>query len=133
MCKSIQCGVVLIVAVMAQPGAGASERRSPNDSPLFCNLNALTAAERTRHQELTRRLFDAVGEHRRLADGFTFRVDGQRFPIVDLAEWIVLERRCCPFFRFQFDLQPGKDSLWISLRGPKGAREIIEAGLPALN
>ena len=47
-------------------------------------------------------------------------------PVVDIAEWIALERKCCPFFRFRLDVKGKDDIVDLSLQGSEGVKKFIE-------
>ena len=52
--------------------------------------------------------------------------------VVDAAQWIDLERRCCPFFNFQLDLQGGDGMLRLSLAGREGVKQFITVDFRSL-
>ena len=64
-------------------------------------------------------------EREELPDGFAYRFAPDDAILLTLAEFIARERLCCPFFRFQLDLEPG-GPLWLRLTGSDGAKELIE-------
>jgi hypothetical protein len=90
---------------------------------LVCKLDALTPAERTRSAALLSELRAAMAERAELGDGWAFRLRaGASLPGV--AEWIALERRCCPFFRFQLDVDGDEGPVWLRLTGD-GVKEFL--------
>ena len=90
-------------------------------SPFACNLKALTPDQRTRHAKLTRDLLAGVTERRELPDGYAFRIHAA---LSDAGEWIALEHKCCPFFRFRLDVA-GEE--WLSIQGTEGVKQFIAA------
>src|SRR5436190_24355910 len=66
-----------------------------------CTIGALTRAERTRHAETSRRLLSAIRERTELVHGYGFRLPPES--LLTAAQWISLERRCCPFFAFEVE------------------------------
>jgi hypothetical protein len=102
-------------------------------TPLACNIGAFTAAERDRYQTLTRSMISKTAERRELPDGYSFRIDLSKASIVDAAEWICYERRCCPFFRFQLEILAGDGGVWLSLAGDAGVKEFIIREFGLLN
>jgi len=95
-------------------------------NPLACRVRALDAAQRRRQQ----RLLDTVrrtafGQHE-LPDGIALRFTADAAAFVQLAEWISLERRCCPFLEFTLEWK-GDDSVSLRLTGPPGGKEFIAA------
>jgi hypothetical protein len=88
-------------------------------------LDALTPAERARSAELLGELRAAMAERSELGDGWEFRLrDGTS--LARVAEWIALERRCCPFFRFRLDVEGEDGPVWLRLTGA-GVREFLAA------
>jgi hypothetical protein len=47
--------------------------------------------------------------------------------IQKIAEWVTLERLCCPFFNFELDVNQGDNSVWLKLTGREGVKQFIEA------
>ena len=83
-----------------------------------CNLAALTKTERATHRELTQRLLGAVEERRELQSGYAFRLPAKT--LLTAAQWVSLERRCCPFFAFELVLTKDGGPLWLRISGAKG-------------
>lgn len=69
------------------------------EQPQFaCNVFAMSAEQRARYPALRQRLNENLIETRELPNGYAFR-----HPIdllMTAAEWVDLERLCCPFFKF---------------------------------
>lgn len=75
---------------------------------LACQLDVFDAAERRRYESLRERLGERrLGIHE-VPDGVAIIYPGEPEIFRDAAEWITLERRCCPFlsFRLEFDAEP---------------------------
>jgi hypothetical protein len=92
------------------------------DKPIACDLNAIPSDLRQGHINLTESLFAQVEAREALADGYRFR-----FPAALLqtaAQFVSLERLCCPFFTFNLDVSD--DRLWLRLTGPEGTKELLE-------
>ena len=121
---AVVAGTVALSAIVGQTGSTQSE------SPFFCNLQALSAAERNEHLQLTRRLAESILKTMEVADGYAFEVDRHRMSIKDLAAWTEFERRCCPFFDFTLELRRENGPLTLRLTGRVGVKEFILAELP---
>ena len=104
----------------------------PAEIPIACDLNALTPAERERRRTLVGALAQAIVGRAELDHGFELRVDLARLDLPVLAEWIALERRCCPFLHFRVELAAGDSSLTVALSGGEGVKDFLRAemGLP---
>ena len=92
---------------------------------LVCKLDALTPAERARSAALRRELQAAMVERAELGDGWAFRLRGGA-SLPGVAEWIALERRCCPFFRFALEVDGESGPVWLRLTGD-GVKEFLAA------
>jgi hypothetical protein len=104
---------------MANDGCCASE------SPLACDLGAISASDRPRYNELRRAVAASVVGKRELPDGLAIQIDTARIALPQLAEWISFERKCCPFFEFRIDLAAESGPVWLSLTGRTGVKEFI--------
>ncbi len=103
-----------------------------NQAPFACNLKAFQPEQRQRWRFLLDKLYTAAAENRELADGYSFRIDTGKEPLGELAEWVELERRCCPFFDFELAVHGEDGTVWLSLKGRPGVKQFIEADMPAL-
>ncbi len=70
--------------------------------PVFaCNLKAISAAERPRYNELVKRIRSAIWDRNEISEGYAFKLDSKIVTLPEAAEWIVMERLCCPFLMLQ--------------------------------
>jgi hypothetical protein len=127
---------ILPAVVLAVPAAAAVAQEA-----LVCNVAALTAAQRERHQKLGRMLRSAVVEKAELENGYVFALDlvrlpadsaGDPFCVVEVAEWVDLESRCCPFLSFGIEVEPKGKAIRLRLTGGKGVKEFLESELGML-
>ena len=93
--------------------------------PVACDLNALTLAERERRHTLAAALMRAIVSSAELANGFELRLDSTRLDLSSLAEWVALERRCCPFLHFRIELEPADGEATLALTGADGVKEFL--------
>ncbi|HEY2487750.1 MAG TPA: hypothetical protein VGI36_21620 [Candidatus Binataceae bacterium] len=100
--------------------------------PIACDLNALTPAERERRRTLVGALAQAIVDRAEVDHGFELRVDAAKLDLPALAEWIALERRCCPFLNFTIELAAGDGPVTVALSGADGVKDFLRAemGLP---
>jgi len=95
--------------------------------PLICNLGALTADEQRRRAALAAELTAAFREVRETADGYAARLDDDAALCRLALEWLLLERRCCPFFDLRLTLDAGNGPVWIHFAGGPGVKEFLAA------
>jgi hypothetical protein len=102
------------------------------DPPIVCNLKALTSDQRKQLEQIGEHAISAITASRELNDGYSFQVDPRRASLTDVAEWLDLWRRCCPFYEFQIDFHAADASLWLSVKGRTGVKEYIPLDSPRL-
>ena len=113
-----------------QPGGEnkmTAQETKPIEGPFFCSLTALTVAERLHHKDLSQKLHTGVKEIRELSDGYAFRLSGERQNIAMVAEWISLERLCCPFFTFQLEIGSDPNPIWLRITGAEGVKQFMQS------
>jgi len=119
---AIVTGMLSLVAALALQTSGGQ-----TETPFFCNLKALTPAERTEHQQVTARMMGSLRNTRELPNGYAFELDAAHFPIKDLATWVDFEHRCCPFFDFHIEWRRENGPVRLQLTGREGVKDFIRA------
>ena len=126
--------VVLMCLAAAASTAGC--RRAPASSsaeadaiPIACKLGVFTPGERARQQELREEVTKAVVGVDEVDDGYRLRFPDDPAVLSRVAEWIPLERRCCPFLSFAIDWPAGKGGPSLHLGGRPGVKEFLAAEL----
>ena len=102
---------------------------NPHQSPIACQLNALTPEERKRRAELFSALSRSAEELRELADGYAMRFAPDRETWMRLAEFIALEKQCCPFMAFSLAADEENGPLWLRITGREGTKGFLSAEL----
>ena len=93
-------------------------------------MDALGASGRARHAALVAELASAGPAVEELAEGFAFRFPSRPYLFLRVAEWIGLERECCPFLAIRLELEHANRSLRVSVTGPAGTKDFLRAELP---
>jgi len=101
--------------------------RPPDPPPLACRMDAMDAAQRARHTEILTRLRSRVLEVRELADGFAFRLPAAEWSAA--AEFVSLERLCCPFLGFILEQERDAGPIHLRLTGRDGVKEFLRKEL----
>ena len=100
------------------------------NTPIACDMTALNSEQRDRHGVLSSQLAQRVEAVEELADGYAFRyrADGGADASlwITVAEYVDLERRCCPFFKFTLEKSPASDSVRLCLTGGEGVKEFLK-------
>ena len=110
------------------PSAGNGETQmTTTQSNFYCNSKALTPEERAHHKQLTEKLLAARKEIVETAKGYEFQFSPKNVSLAELAEWVVAESKCCPFFDFHIDLENEGNLLCLRLTGEEGIKAFIRA------
>ena len=96
-------------------------------SKFYCNIKALTAEERARHKQLSEKLMAARKEIVETEKGYEFQFSPSDVSLAELAEWVVAESKCCPFFDFHIDLENQGKLACLRLTGEEGIKAFIRA------
>jgi hypothetical protein len=96
-------------------------------SPFACKMDAIETDKRPQHIATARHLFSAVSEIKELTDGYAFRLPNEADVLVKVAEFISLERLCCPFFDFTLEVEREGGRVWLQLTGREGVKPFIQA------
>jgi len=62
--------------------------------------------------------------------GYEFQYRPADVTLVELAEWVVAEGKCCPFFDFHIDLEREGALLCLRLTGDEGIKGFIRSEFP---
>ena len=95
------------------------------ESPIACVLAALDPDQRQRHQRLIGELRTVVTSVTELSDGFALRLRDDDTTWMNTAEFITLERRCCPFLGFTLDSEREQGSYCLRITGRPGVKEFL--------
>lgn len=99
------------------------------DAVLACRIDALGPEQRERHAGLLRELAGAVSSVDELPDGVSVRFPMRPYLFLRLAEWMELERACCPFLQFGLVFENRVPTMRLDLRGPEGVKDFLRAEL----
>ncbi len=99
------------------------------ERPIICRLDAFTAPQARRHKGLWGQIERRVAAIEEQEEGYRIR-----FPLDDglfvlLAEFVTLERLCCPFLDFAIELMPVQDIMHLTLSGGEGVKEFLRLEL----
>ena len=127
----------LAVPATAGAAAGGSEIVAGQEKgaitvqgKFYCNIKALTPAERARHKQLTEKLISVRKDVVETEKGYEFQYGPADVTLAELAEWVVAEGKCCPFFDFHIDLEHEGALLCLRLTGAEGIKAFIRSEFP---
>lgn len=91
--------------------------------PVVCTLTPDTIA--TRKAGLLPGLVQRADSREETGDGFRFRLPPDALSAV--VATVDAELQCCRFLRFRITVEPDGGPIWLSLSGPAGTREFLDA------
>lgn len=135
--RIVATGIALAVAILAGaarsaiahflPAAADPSQQEATHSKFYCNIAALTPAERAHHTLLTAKLMAVRKETVESPKGYEFQFSPSDVTLAELAEWVVAEGKCCPFFDFHIDLENEGKLLCLRLTGDEGIKAFIQS------
>src|SRR5688572_10012225 len=95
------------------------------DTPLVCNMDVFTPAQRESHILTTTELIRAVQSVNGVENGYELQFPNENEFITQIAEFISNERLCCPFLNFTLKVTSDHEPLTFTLTGPLGTQEFL--------
>ncbi|HMD31361.1 MAG TPA: hypothetical protein VKG84_05600 [Candidatus Acidoferrales bacterium] len=126
---------ILLLGLLAgsQAGTTTAPRQANQGSaekiettPFYCNMHGLNPEQRKRKTELDGILRGTRTGARELPDGFEFQFPADPATFRTVAEWVVMERACCPFFDLELRLEREGGPFWLRLTGREGVKKFIK-------
>ena len=105
--------------------SGLALGAQPPQPALACNSAAISTPERARYNGLMRKIKSAVRHQHHLPDGYAWQLDGAVATMPEVAEWMSMERRCCPFLTLQLEAAGGGMDFAVKLTGPDGVKAFL--------
>ena len=102
------------------------------ESPLACDMTAIAPDQRPQHLATSRELFSRIEEVRELSNGYEFRLADDPALISKLAEFVSLEKLCCPFLNFVIEIEAEGGPVWLRLTGRDGVKAFIREEISGL-
>jgi hypothetical protein len=90
-----------------------------------CDPKAMNKSERERYQGLREKLEQAMEETKELVNGYAFRWRSEVVSLLELAEFVEKERKCCPFFDFEIGVARECGPVWLEITGREGVKKFL--------
>lgn len=102
-------------------------------SPIACGLSVLSERQRDRLDELAGSVLSRVDHVVELDDGYALAFVGASVDlIVEVAEFLALDRLCCAYMRHGLICDAGPGLTWLELTGASDAKQAIAADVGRL-
>jgi hypothetical protein len=113
------------IPMQTSAGTDGTATQTTQSSDFSCDMNALTAAERTHHRRLTEKLISSRTAIVETEKGYEFQYSPSTVTLAEVADWVVNEGKCCPFFDFHIDLEQRGHLICLRLTGEEGIKPLI--------
>jgi len=121
-------GAAALPARGATPTQESKEKQmTTTQSKFYCNIKALTPEERAHLKQLAEKLTAARKAVVEMKKGYEFQFSPSNATVAELADWVAMESKCCPFFDFHIDLENEGKLLCLRLMGEEGIKQFIRA------
>jgi hypothetical protein len=134
--KACSCAGTALALLLVIHGAEAAPRQTSQavaskaaqateGNKFYCNVKALSPEERAHHKEVTDKLIAGRREIVETPRGYEFQFSPATVSVLELAEWVTTEEKCCPFFYFHIDLEKEGTLVCLGLTGEEGIKASI--------
>jgi hypothetical protein len=105
---------------------------SKAQSPIACDMSVLSPAQRETHLATSRELFSKVQTITELPEGYEFQITDEPNALVKLAEFVTLEKLCCPFLNFAIEVAAEGGPVTLRLTGREGVKAFVREEINGL-
>lgn len=105
---------------------------SKAQSPIACDMSVLSPTQRQTHLATSRELFANVQAIKELPDGYEFQFAEDPCALKKLAEFVSLEKLCCPFLNFAIEVAAEGGPVTLRLSGREGVKAFIREEISGL-
>ena len=101
---------------------------SQQPDPIFaCNVQAIPQEFRPTHQANTEHILASTQEVRELSTGYALRLPNETDMLHTIVAFMSYERLCCPFFRFELEVEPEQGPIWLRLTGNTDVKAFLQS------
>ena len=132
-CAAVGAGLLLgarVAPVRAQQskvGEQAENQVPEERSPFYCNTKSLSKEEWAHKGQISEKMRSARVEIKELPNGYAFRYQPGGVSLMELADWVESEARCCPFFDMGIRVEHEGGPVWLTLTGNEGVKQFIRS------
>jgi hypothetical protein len=118
---------VPVINATPQAKGGKDTATTDTQGKFYCNIKALTPAERARLKDLGAKMAAARTAAVETEKGYEFQYNPDKISVGEVAEWVVTENKCCSFYDFHIDLEEGGKLICLRLTGSEGVKAFIRS------
>lgn len=91
---------------------------------LVCLLTGADLIERK--SALQKEVFSYIRSADEMDSGYVFHFEDNDELLLKLMDYILAEKKCCPFFRQEVIIKPNEGGISWTVSGPDGAKQMLE-------
>jgi hypothetical protein len=96
------------------------------NQPITCVPNAVAPDQQEYWvKEIVQKLYKAVQEIQELPNGWAWRLPSTPEILLLVAEDLNMERLCCPFVKYELEIEPNRGPFWLRMTGGEGVKEFL--------
>jgi hypothetical protein len=110
-------------------GRGVRDRdkaRASLPQPIASQLGVFDECELARYRQARSRIEAAILRVEELPDGYRTALPGNEEMLLHVAEWVALERRCCPFLCFTIAVGGADAEIVVSITGDEDVKRFLD-------
>ena len=111
------------VAAQDQPLNPLPVDSSTTSHLLVCQLSGPELQQRK--AELRQEVFGKVNKYEEIPDGYVFYFSDEGDLAMKVADYMLAEKECCPFFNFELAIQAHQKGISWKITGPPEAKDMI--------
>jgi hypothetical protein len=130
LCCSISlngCCQVQKSKTMSKSSVNATCNDNCEKQELTCKLTSKELQQRK--ETIIASIKRQILEKKELESGYSYKFAGSDSVVDSLSEFIKTERLCCDFFDFGLNIKGNASTAWLTITGPKGAKQFIASEL----
>jgi hypothetical protein len=129
--RLVACLGIGVLALAAGVRA-RSQTGEKKESPFYCNIKVLSVTERAHKKQIGEKMAASQVETKELANGYAYRYRPGGVSLVELADWVESERRCCPFFDMALETEREGGPVWLKITGRESVKQFIRGEFKGL-
>ncbi|WP_261132069.1 hypothetical protein [Bacillus sp. Marseille-Q3570] len=99
--------------------------KDQNKTNIACNLSTISSGERAHYHKLRKESGSYLSVEETL-DGYTFCYPNRDELLINIAEWISYENKCCPFIHFSLQVSGESETITVELTGNETVKNLIK-------
>jgi hypothetical protein len=99
---------------------------------IVCETDGMTREQLMQHVADAQKLFASAQEVRPMESGWALRMAEEPGTLRALAEFLIVNRLCCPHLLQAVIVEPRGGAVWLQLSGPDGTKEALAAEMVGL-